>query len=230
MKRILESMEDGWNGAKANLIPGLVIICIASLLVVAYYVFPAVQNALIGLQEVRQSWGIKFSMLTGALGAGAIPGLYLMFVGKARRDLRGFLDLFFTCLVWATGMILQDYFYTFQDWFWGSAVTFKILISKMLLDQFVFTPFLSIQYLAVGFRLRDMNYDFKLLGQALRNDWAIKVIIPMLVSCWLTWIPGTLVVYSLPLALQIPLMVLIQCFFALEIAFVSSKITSPNVS
>lgn len=230
MKRIIASAQEGWNGAKANLIPGFVIICIAALLVAAYYVFPAVQNVLIGLQGVRQSLGIKFSMLSGALGAGAIPGLYLIFMGKARRDRRGFFDLFITCLIWATSMVLIDYFYTFQDWFWGAAVTFKILISKMFLDQFVFTPFLSIQYLAVGFRLRDLNYDFKLLGQALRDDWAIKVIIPMMVSCWLTWIPGTLVVYSLPLALQVPLMVLIQCFFALEIAFVSSKITSPNVS
>lgn len=223
MKRVLESAHEGWLGARENLIPGLVIIFFAALLVTAYYAFSSVRAALEGLQALRNSWGLAFSMLTSAIGAGLIPGLYLMAVGKNHRDTRGFLDLLFTCFVWATNMIWVDYFYQFQDWFWGPSATFAIVIAKMLLDQFVFTAFLSIHHVGIGFRLRDLNYDFKALGFALRDDWIIKVTIPMLVNCWLTWIPGTLVVYSLPLPLQIPLMVLIQCFFALEMAFVSSK-------
>lgn len=223
MKRIFESARNGWLGARENFIPGLVIIFFAALLVAAYYAFSSVRDALEGLQSLRNSWGLAFSMLTSAVGPGLIPGLYLMLVGKSRHDGRGFLDLFFTCLIWSTNMIWIDTFYNFQDWFWGPSIGFGVIISKMLLDQFVFTPLLSIQHVALGFRLRDLNYDFKMLGSALHDDWIIKVIIPMMVSCWLTWIPGTLVVYSLPLPLQIPLMVLIQCFFALETAFVSSK-------
>ncbi len=223
MKRVLESARNGWLGARENLVPGLVIIFIAALLVAAYYTFSSVHAALVGLQSFRNSWGLAFSMVTSAVGAGVIPGLYLMAVGKSRRDTRGFLDILFTCFVWATNMIWVDYFYRFQDWFWGPSTTFGIVIAKMLLDQFVFTAFLSIHHVGIGFRLRDLNYDFAALGRALHDDWIIKVTIPMLVNCWLTWIPGTLVVYSLPLPLQIPLMVLIQCFFALEMAFVSSK-------
>jgi hypothetical protein len=225
MKRVLESARGGWQSARANLVPGLVIISIAALIVVAYYAFSSVREALTGLQSVRQAWGVRFSMLSSAIGAGLIPGLYLMVTGKARRDGRGWLNLLFTCLVWATTMVLVDYFYAFQDWFWGAGVTLTIVIAKMLLDQFVFTPLLSIPYTALGFRLRDLNYDLRALGRALRDDWPLKVILPMLVACWLTWIPGTLVVYSLPLSLQIPLMVLIQCFFALEMAYVTSKMT-----
>ena len=223
MKRVLESAHQGWLGAKENLIQGLVIIFCAALLVTSYYLYAPVREALEGLQAISKSWGLMFSMLTSAIGAGLIPGLYLMVVGKSRRDTRGYLDILFTCFVWATNMIWVDYFYRFQDWFWGPSATFGIVIAKMLLDQFVFTAFLSIHHVGIGFRLRDLNYDFAALRRALRDDWIIKVTIPMLVNCWLTWIPGTLVVYSLPLPLQIPLMVFIQCFFALEMAFVSSK-------
>ena len=229
MKRVLESARNGWLGARENLVPGLMIIFIVALLVAAYYTFSSVRAALVGLQSFRNSWGLAFSMVTSAVGAGVIPGLYLMAVGKSRRDARGFADMLFTSFVWATNMIWVDTFYSFQDRFWGPSITLGVIVSKMLLDQFVFTPFLSIQHVALGFRLRDLNYDFKTLGSALRDDWVIKVIIPMMVNCWLTWIPGTLVVYSLPLPLQIPLMVLIQCFFALEMAFVSSKMTDPTV-
>ena len=223
MKRFLESARGGWQSARANLVPGLVIISIAALVVASYYIFPSFQQALTGLQNIRQAWGIWFSMLSSAIGAGLIPGLYLMSIGKARQDVRGWFDLLFTCLVWATSMILIDRFYAFQDWFWGTEVTLALVIAKVLLDQFVFTPFVSIHYAAIGFRLRDLNYDFHALGHALRDDWIVKIIIPMLVACWLTWIPGTLVIYSLPFSLQVPLMVLIQCFFALEMAYVSSK-------
>lgn len=226
MKRFLEAARSGWQSARANLVPGLVIISMAALLVVAYYTFPAVQLALEGLRTVRQTWGLAFTILSSAVGAGLIPGIYLMVVGKARRDGRGWLDVLFTCLVWATTMILIDYFYVFQDWLWGSGVTLTILLAKMLLDQFVFSSLLTIPYMALGFRLRDLDYNFQALGRALREDWIFKVILPMLVACWLTWIPGTLVVYALPLSLQVPLMVLVQCFFALEMAYVSSKMTA----
>lgn len=227
MNRVLESAQKGWQGARANLIPGLAIIFVAALLVKSYYSFASVRAALVGLQDLRNSWGLGFTMLSSAIGAGVIPGLYLMAVRKARRDARGFLDLLFTSFVWATNMIWVHYFYIFQDSFWGSDATLKIIVSKMLLDQFIFTPFLSIQHAAIGFRFRDLNYDFKMLTRAFRDDWTIKVIIPMLVNCWLTWIPGTMVIYSMPLALQIPMLVLIQLFFALEMAFVSSRMDAP---
>ena len=227
MNRVLVSAQDGWQGARENLVPGLVIIFFAALLVASYYTFASLRDALEGLQSLRNSWGLAFSMLTSAIGAGVLPGLYLMAVGKSPRDSRGFLNILFTSLIWATNMIWVDNFYNFQDWFWGPSATFGIVISKMLLDQFAFTAFLSIHHVGIGFRLRDLNYDFKALGRALKDDWIIKVTIPMLVNCWLTWIPGTLVVYSLPLPLQIPLMILIQFFFALEMAFVSSKMSDP---
>jgi hypothetical protein len=227
MSRILESAHHGWQSAKANLLPGILIISIAALIVAAYYTFLSIREALDGLRTLRETWGLSFTMLSSAIGAGLIPGLYLMAIGKARRDGRGQLNLLFTCLVWASTMALVDYFYVFQNWFWGAGVTLSILLAKMLFDQFVFTPLLSIPYMALGFRLRDLNYDFQALGRALRDDWIVKVIIPMLVACWLTWIPGTLVVYALPLSLQIPLMVLIQCFFALEMAYATSKMLVP---
>lgn len=221
--RLIASARAGWQGAKANLVPGLVMIAIAALVVASYYIFPAVQEALEGLRKFRQASGMWFSMISSAIGAGLIPGVYLMATGRAKSDQRGWLDLLYTSMIWATLMILVDYFYTFQDWFWGPGVDLQTLISKMLLDQFVFTPFLSIPYLSTGLRLRDLGYNVAALGRALRDDYIIKVIIPMLVACWLTWIPGTLVIYALPLSLQVPMMVLIQCFFALETAYVSSK-------
>jgi hypothetical protein len=173
--------------------------------------------------NLRQRSGIWFSMAATAFGAGLIPGLYLILAGRSRHGLRAVVDLLFTCIVWAVSAIALDRFYIFQAWLWGTAITLRVILAKMLVDQLIFTPLVGVQIPALGSRLRDMNYDLRSLGRAIREDWFIGVTIPMLVACWLTWIPGSLVIYALPLPLQIPMMVLIQCFFALEVAYASSK-------
>lgn len=222
-QRLLNAVYAGWQSAKANVIPGLVIVSVAALIVVAYYQFPVVNASLEGLVEFRQRLGVWFAMAASTIGAGIIPGLYLISAGRSRHGLRAGGDLLFTCLVWATTAFALDRFYIFQAWLWGSTVSLEILLGKMLVDQLIFSPLIGVQIPAVGSRLRDLNYDLKALGQALRGDWIVGVTVPMLIACWLTWAPGSLVIYALPLPLQIPMMVLIQCFFALEVAYASSK-------
>ncbi len=222
-QRIPDAIHNGWQSAKANLIPGLVIVSLAALLVLAYYQFPAVSASLKGLVDLREKWGVWFSMAANAIGAGLIPSLYMMFTGRSRHGLQAVVDLLFTCVVWAVSALSLDRFYVFQAWLWGTAVTIPILLGKMLVDQFIFTPLIGVQIPAVGSRFRDLNYDLGSLWREMRGDWLIGVTIPVLVACWLIWIPGTFVIYSLPLPLQIPMMVLIQCFFALEVAYASSR-------
>jgi hypothetical protein len=213
----------GWQSAKANVIPGLIIVTIAALIVIAYYQIPAVSTSLDGLVKFRQQFGVWFAMVASAIGAGIIPGVYLLMLGRSRKGIRGAVDLLFTCLVWAITAFAIDQFYIFQAWLWGSAANLQVLIGKMLIDQLIFTPLIGVQIPAIGFRLLDLNYDLAALWHDFRHDWLIGVTTPILIACWLTWVPGTLVIYSLPLPLQIPMMALIQCFFALEVAYASSK-------
>jgi hypothetical protein len=222
-QRLLNAVGDGWQSAKANVIPGLVIVSVAALIVVAYYQITVVSTSLEGLVRFRQQLGVWFAMAASTIGAGIIPGLYLISVGRSRHGFRAGVDLLFTCLVWATTAFVLDRFYIFQDWLWGPTENLQILLGKMLVDQLIFSPLVGVQIPAIGVRLRDLNYDLGALGRALRGDWIIGVTVPMLVACWLTWAPGSLVIYALPLPLQIPMMVLIQCFFALEVAYASSK-------
>ena len=222
-QRLINAVIFGWQSAKANVIPGLIIVSIAALIVFAYYQFPAVGTSLEGLVKFRQQLGVWFSIAASAVGAGIIPGIYLIISGRSRKGFRGIIDLLFTCVVWSVTAFVLDRFYNFQAWLWGSAVNSQVLVGKMLIDQFIFTPLVGVQIPAIGFRLRDLNYDFYAFWDAFLGDWLIGVTTPLLIACWMTWIPGTLVIYSLPLTLQIPMMVLIQCFFALEVAYASSK-------
>ena len=217
------AITQGWQSTKANVIPGLIIVAVAALMVIAYYQFPAVSALLEGLLTFRRQMGVWFAMCASAVGAGIIPGIYLSLAGRSRKGSSGVSDLLFTSLVWAVTAFAVDRFYIFQASLWGTEVSVQVITGKMLLDQLLFTPLIGIQIPAIGFRLRDLDYNLSLLWRAFRTDWIIGVTVPLLIACWLTWVPGTLVIYSLPLPLQIPMMVLIQCFFALEVAYASSK-------
>jgi hypothetical protein len=230
-RRIIRAISSGWQSAKANVIPGMAIVAFAALLVAAYYRIPEVSTSLEDLVKIRQQLGFWFAMAASAVGAGIIPGIYLTIAGRTRKGPRAGIDLLFTCLVWAITAFALDRFYLFQAWLWGPTVSLPILLGKMAVDQLLFSPFIGVQLPAVGFRFRDLNYNFRKLWREIREDWVIGITIPLLIACWLTWIPGSLVVYSLPLPLQIPMMVLIQCFFSLEVAYASSKMettTPPN--
>jgi hypothetical protein len=220
-----DAAKRGWLSARANALPGLVIVLVAALIVVAYYLSADIHKLLEGVQALRARWGLWFSMAASAVGAGLIPGLYLILIGQSRKGWAAWIDLVYTTLVWVTSTIAIDRFYVLQNWMWGSAVTIPIVLVKVAVDQFFFTPLIGLQIPAIGFRLRDMDYSLPALGNALRNQWILKVIVPMQVACWLTWIPGTLVIYSLPLPLQVPMMLLIQCFFSLVMAHASAKVS-----
>jgi hypothetical protein len=197
------------------------------LIVISYYQIPAVSASLEGLVEFRRRLGVWFAMAASSIGAGIIPGVYLKLVGRGRPGLRGVLDILFGCLVWAAVAFSLDRFYIFQDWLWGSAVTVPVLLGKVLIDQLVFSPLVGVQIPGIGFRFREADYRPGALWKEIRGDWIFGVTVPLLVACWLTWVPGSLVIYALPLPLQIPMMALIQCFFALEVAYASSKVQEP---
>ena len=59
MNRVLVSAQDGWQGARENLVPGLVIIFFAGLLVSAYYAFSSLRDALEGLQSLGKKTEYK---------------------------------------------------------------------------------------------------------------------------------------------------------------------------
>ena len=147
--RLLNAITHGWQSTKANVIPGLIIVAVAALMVIAYYQFPAVNASLDGLLQIRQQMGVWFAMSASAIGAGIIPGIYLLLADRSRKGFRGALDLLFTSLVWAATAFAVDRFYIFQSLVWGTEINLQAVAGKMLLDQLVFTPLVGIQIPAI---------------------------------------------------------------------------------
>jgi hypothetical protein len=217
--------DSGWSrgleSARANALPGAIMIAGALGLVLAYYGSAGFRESLEGLLAVRERLGLAFGLLASALGAGVLPRVYLRLTGRAGD--RFWTDLAFDCVLWGSVTAAVDMFYHLQAWIWGTETTFPVIAGKVLLDQFGWTPLVGLPLCVLGAQFRDLGYNLTALRASLRDRWYGRVVFPSLVACWATWIPGTALVYSLPLALQIPMVILIQGYFALVLAHFSRR-------
>lgn len=192
-------------------------------LVLTYHGSSSFRESLEGLVVIRERLGLAFGLLASAVGAGVVPRIYLRLSGRAGP--RFWADLAFDCLLWGCVTAAVDVFYRFQAWIWGTEPTLPVIAGKVLLDQFGWTPLIGLPMCVLGAQYRDLAYDVRALAASLRDRWYPRVVFPSLVACWATWIPGTALVYSLPVALQIPLVILIQGYFALVLAHFSRGVS-----
>jgi hypothetical protein len=198
----------------ANIIPALVLWSFAFGILWFYNHNPGVQSALNELAEIKNRLGLFFSMSAQALAAGLLPFLLQKLQkGGHRKTKLGhvpFLMLMFS-LIGAT----NDIFYTFQASIFGNSPDLGIIFKKTLLDMLVYTPFFCTPFAVAVFAFKDNGFLIQKTRDALGKDWFWKKVIPVYIAALIVWTPAVCVLYALPLTLQFPFQVIVQCFWGL---------------
>jgi hypothetical protein len=98
-----------------------------------------------------------------------------------------------------------DCFYRCQAGWFGGEATVAVVTKKVLVDQFLYNPLFACpvttwlyDWKSRGFRLRGTTAFFSI-------EYYRDHVLPTLFATWGIWIPVTLILYSLPSILQIPL-------------------------
>jgi hypothetical protein len=107
-----------------------------------------------------------------------------------------------------------DMLYTFQVQLFGSGSDWATIVKKMLFDQLVWAP-LSNYVLVVVLAWREEGFTRSALRRMLSLDYISQRYMPILVAVWCVWVPGVLVIYFMPTALQFPVASLILSFWIL---------------
>jgi len=119
----------------------------------------------------------------------------------------------------------------------GSGTGFGIVMIKMFIDQFVFTPILHIPVIQLSLlfgQCRCSWVEFSgiieeramLTPHGLLAGWWFPALLPT----WLVWVPAVSVVYGLPDALQIVVFAIIMCFWSiLQMAIAAGPPDPPAV-
>ena len=220
----------GLRGARANLVPGLILQLFALALVLAYYYHAPTREWCGRLAAFRTEQGFIYSLVSTSFFGGMLPCLYLK-LSPATRDRYNSKQNLLLILFWAYKGVEVDFWYRLLVRFVGSGTDVGTIVIKMILDQFVTCPlfFVPVTVLVYGwcesrFNTAAVIADFRTPG------WYLRSVMPMLISNLGVWTPTVCIIYSLPSALQIPLFNIVLCFFTLLLAHITRAKTPPSVS
>lgn len=213
----------GLRGARANLVPGLVLQALAITLVAAYYQAPAVASALGHLTTWRADWGIWFPVVTTGLSGGVIPVLFL-WSQRSTRQLYSASQALGLTAFWAYKGAEIDFWYRLQERYVGAGHDVGTVALKMFLDQFVWCPIWAIPSTVILYSGITHDFDFRPAWRDLRTPgWYGRSVLPVLISNLGVWVPAVCIIYSLPTPLQLPLQNVILIFFTLIVAHITRR-------
>ena len=201
---------------KKNLLPAICLQTLAITLGLLYYFIPAIETALTSLATFKTSLGITYAIGSTSLFGGIFPFTYL-FLTKQIKAKAGQQFMFYVA-IWAMIGAIVDVFYGFQNLWFGPEASPQIIIKKMMVDQFIFSAFLTCPIITVAYLWKDQLFDLRKTQRLVNRQLFTRIIPTTVITNWLVWIPAVCVIYAMPAPLQIPFFNLVLCFFVLLLA------------
>jgi hypothetical protein len=212
----------GLRAARANLAPALIIQACVVAVVLAYYFHAPARAWLARMAELKREGGYLFSFASGAVAGGLLPELLKVAAFQRWRVRRENLaDMLFGACFWGLMGMMVDGVYRAQAVMFGPQVDFATVLKKTLVDQFAFTPFISIPLTVVVFEWKHQGYSLAGLSRVFGLSFYKQKILPTVVSALGFWLPVVILIYCLPPLLQFPLFTLALTLWVLIITWIS---------
>jgi len=218
-----DACQSGLAGARANLVPGLVLQAFALALVLGYYFAPGVADALKHFEEFRFRVGLPYSMVSTALFGGLIPWLYIKANPATRHRFTiaqgGGLVVF-----WAYKGFELHWLYTGMAALFGHDNSFATVVTKVAVDQTLYGPLLAAPGMWLAYKWVENHLSVAPIIASIRQPgWFLRELLPVIIANLGVWLPTVSIIYTLPTVLQLPLENLVLCFFTLMLAHISEK-------
>lgn len=190
----------------------------------AYKFYAPVEDWLTKLAAIKAQWGYGFSFLSAAIAGGVLPEILTVLVFQRGRMQRANLNnIVFGFLFWGSQGVLVDAFYRLQARTFGSHDDFATVAKKVLVDQFVFTPFVSNTIAMACFEWKNRGYKFAGLSYVVTPRFFMQKTFPAVVAAWGVWIPLVSIIYSLPSLLQVPIFSLALTFWVIIFTWITRQ-------
>jgi len=212
----------GWQAARTNALPGVIIAAIALGVLTGYHRWPAFHDALESVRGWKERFGFLFSAISTAFFAGLLPLLFRLIPRETRKDPQ-WRHLPFFLIFWAIKGIEVDLLYRLQAWAFGDTADARVVVVKVIIDQLVYVPFWAVPTMVLGYLWKDSGFRLRDTKQNLGSRWITNRCIPLMIANWGVWIPAVAIIYNLPMTLQLPMQNLILCLFVLLVMMLTGK-------
>ncbi|NLS14820.1 hypothetical protein HGP28_18335 [Vibrio sp. SM6] len=212
---------DIFTALRQNAKPGVALQCFALLIAVSYFYWPDAQRLFSALAAMKAEFGWVYSAIATALFGGVIPVLLLRTLGYQAADFG--IELVCVALFWAYKGVEVDLFYQLQSWLFGSKLDVATVVTKVVVDQFIYSAFWSVPTIAVFYLWKDLGFPRHHFLKYIDKEFWLRRVFAMTISNWLIWIPAVCVIYMMPADLQLPLFNIVLLFFGMLVAVLSKN-------
>jgi len=218
------SLAIGWEAARANLGPALLIQALMLALLIGYYVSPAVTRILEEFAAYKARHGLIFVLVASVTAGALVPEIFLiLFFQRGRPTRHNVRNLMFTVPIWAIDGSLVDLLYRSEAAWFGNVATFPVVLAKICVDQFGYNPFFAAPFGVLTYEWKNTGFSRESLVHGVTWDHYRDKVVPTLLATWAVWIPLMAIIYSLPLALQFPLFSLALTFWVLLLTYMTNS-------
>lgn len=254
-KTPLSPLHNAWKvGRRAaweNRFTGLGLWVFGTAIVFGYFQIDIVRETLESIGQLKQRTGWIFGIVSTAIFGGLLPVVIPYLVSaiakpkSTRRESeahsgesRTSVDqtagqmgstLVSSVLFWGFKGFEVDVLYRLQSWMFGDAVDIPTIGAKVFVDMAIYAPLFGLLNCVLFYVWRDNGYSFARAKASLGKNWYVNKVLPALISNACVWLPSVILIYSLPLALQLPVQNLILCFWVLVLVFFTrDETTNPT--
>ena len=224
MQKSRTPLTIGWEAAKANAVPGLILQGAMLAILIAYYVSGTVAHALDRLAQYKQQHGIAFVIGAGMVAGAILPELFVIFFfQRGKPHAQNLRNLAFTIPTWAIDAILVDFMYRANAFWFGNVVTIPVVLAKILVDQLGYNPFFAAPAEVLVYEWKNDGFSWASVRRAFSWKHYRDKIVPTLLATWVVWAPLMAIIYSLPYPLQFPLFSLALTFWVLLLTYMTNR-------
>lgn len=211
---------------RQNRLPCLLLNVLVVSLVSSYYCWPGVAGWWQAVGDFKLRWSYGFSLVSTVFSAALLPVMIQWAMGTLPPG-RRWRRLLWLVLFWGYRGMEIDLLYHVQAWLFGPGNDAATLLKKLLVDQFVYTPFWAVPTYTIALRWVSLDSSWEKTRASLDRVFWTRTCPTILLTNWLVWIPAVVLVYSLPVPLQFPLFSVVMCFFVLMVTLLARDQAEP---
>jgi hypothetical protein len=214
----------GWEAARANAKPALLIQLVMLALAIAFYANSSIADALRNLAEFKRAHGLMFVVCTSVFAGAILPEIFLvLFFQRGGLQVANLRNLAFTIPVWGFDGSLVDLLYRAEAHWLGDVATLPVVLGKICIDQFGYNVLFAAPFGVLTYEWKNSGISTQPLRDLFAWPHYRDKIFPTLLATWAVWIPLMAIIYSLPLALQFPLFGLALSFWVLLLTYMTNR-------
>ncbi|MEM1097451.1 MAG: Mpv17/PMP22 family protein [Planctomycetota bacterium] len=223
----------GLEAARRNSVPAVFLAMFALTLGLSYAFIGPVNEAFDRFADWRQTLGFPFNWAFPAITTAFFGAIVPWLVQRLRPnpdDRPDARDLAYFTVFWAVKGIEIQLLYTVLDAVVGSGASVGVILGKLVIDMAFYCPVWAVPTTLLAYQFRESGFSLSAvrrgpLGRGI-GHWVRWSVFPVVINNWCVWIPAVIVIYTMPLALQLPFQNLVLCFWCLVLAFLSDAVTN----